>query len=129
MNTIFINSKNSKTSEPYFLMLKFTDKLDLKRGEKSITLSNLSIYNTRKNIKSSYNAKTFKISAPTQNDTSELPDGLYSVLDTQDYFYYILKKHIENINTPSVRIYVKKKKKKKKIELHLKLNLDIILSF
>ena len=65
MNTIFINSKNSKTSEPYFLMLKFTDKLDLKRGEKSITLSNLSIYNTRKNIKSSYNAKTFKISAPT----------------------------------------------------------------
>ena len=50
MDTIFINSKNSKTSEPYVLILKLTDKLDLRRSEKSIALSNLSIYYTWKNI-------------------------------------------------------------------------------
>ena len=43
MDTIFMNSENSKTSEPYVLILKLTDKLDLRRGEKSIALSNLSI--------------------------------------------------------------------------------------
>ena len=44
MDTIFLNSKNSKTSEPYVLILTPTDKLDLRRGEKSVALSNLSIY-------------------------------------------------------------------------------------
>ena len=46
-----MNSENSGTSEPNVLMLKLTHKLDLKRGEKSIALSNLSIYYTWKNIK------------------------------------------------------------------------------
>ena len=50
-----MNSGNSKTSEPHALIVKLTDKLDLKRGEKSIVLLNLSIYYTWKNIKSSYN--------------------------------------------------------------------------
>ena len=44
MDTIFLNSENSETSEPYILILKLTDKLDLRRDEKSIALSNLSIY-------------------------------------------------------------------------------------
>ena len=43
MDTIFMNSKNSRTSEYLVLVLKLTDKLDLKRGQKSITLSNLNI--------------------------------------------------------------------------------------
>ena len=34
MNNIFMNSENSKTSEPYVLILKLTDKLDLRIGEK-----------------------------------------------------------------------------------------------
>ena len=51
MDTIFMNSENSKTSEPHVLILKLTDKLDLRRGEKSIASSNLSIYYTWKNIK------------------------------------------------------------------------------
>ena len=38
-----MNSENSKTSEPYILMLKLTDKLDLRTGEKVIALSNLSV--------------------------------------------------------------------------------------
>ena len=52
MDTIFINSENSKTSEPHVLKLKLTDKLDLRIGERDIELSNLSIYYTWKNIKS-----------------------------------------------------------------------------
>ena len=92
MNTIFMNSENSKTSEPYVLKLKFTSKLDLRLGEKVIALSNLSIYYTWRNIKSSYNNNKFKISPPTWNDKFELPDSSYSVSDIQDYFKYILKK-------------------------------------
>ena len=46
MDTIFMNSENSKTSEPHVLIFKLTDKLDLRRAEKSIALSNLSIYYT-----------------------------------------------------------------------------------
>ena len=54
MNTIFMNSENSRTSENHVLALKLDDKLDLRRGQKSFALSNLSIYYTWKNIKSSY---------------------------------------------------------------------------
>ena len=103
-----MNSQNSKTSEPHVLILKLTDKLNLRRGEKNIALSNLSIYYTWKNIKSSYNNNKFKIPAPTWNDEFELPDGSYSVSDIQDYFEYILKKHGEDIDKPSVQIYVNK---------------------
>ena len=51
MYTIFMNSENSKTSKPHVLILKLTDKLDLRRGKKFIALSILSIYYTWKNIK------------------------------------------------------------------------------
>ena len=84
MNTIFMNSENSKTSKPHVLILKLTDRLDLKRGEKSIALSNLSIYYTWKNIKSIYNTNKFEISVPTWNDRFELSDGSYSVSDIHD---------------------------------------------
>ena len=103
-----MNSEDSKTSKPHVLKLKSTSKLDLRLGEKVIALSNLSIYYTWRNIKSSYNNNKFKISAPTWNDKFELPDGSYSVSDIQDYFKYILKKHGENTNKPSVQIYVNK---------------------
>ena len=105
MDTVFMNSENSKTLKPHVLILKLTNKLDLRIGEKIIALSNLSIIYTWKNIKSSYNNNKFKISAPTWNDKFALPDGWYSVLDIQDYFEYILKKHGENIDKPSVQIY------------------------
>ena len=108
MDTKFMNSENSKTFESHILILKLTDRVDLRRGEKIIALSSLSIYYTWKNIKSSYNNNKFKISAPTWNDKFELPDGSYSVSDIQDYFEYILKKHGENIDNPSVKIYVNK---------------------
>ena len=108
MDTIFMNSENSKTSNLHVLKLKFTRKLDLRLGEKVIALSNLSIYYTWRNIKTSYNNNKFKISAPTWNDEFELPDGSYSVSDIQDYFKCILKKRRENTNKPSVQIHVNK---------------------
>ena len=87
MDVIFMNSENSKTSEPHVLILKLTNKLDLRTGEKTIAISNLSIYYTWKIIKSSYNNNKFKISAPRWNDKFELPDGLYSVSDINRHFY------------------------------------------
>ena len=125
MDTIFTNSDNSKASKPHILKLKFTSKLDLRIGEKVIALSNLSIYYTWKNIKSSYNNNKFKISASTWNEEFTLPGGSYSVLDNQDYFEYILKKHGENTNKPLIQIYVNKIE----IGLRLKLKMDIVLNF
>ena len=72
MDTIFINSKNSKTTKSHLLILNLTDKIDLGRGKKSIALSNLSIYYTWKNIKQTYKNNKFKISARTWNDKFEL---------------------------------------------------------
>ena len=80
MDTIFMNSENRSTSKPHILKLKLTDELDLSIGKKVIALSNLSVYYTWKNIKSSYNNNEFKMSAPTWNDEFELPDGSYSIL-------------------------------------------------
>ena len=84
-----MNLENSKTPKPHVLVLKRTNKLDLKISKKVISLSNLSIYYTWKNIKSSYNNNKFKISAPKWNDKFELLDGSYSVSDIQDYFEHI----------------------------------------
>ena len=106
MDTIFMNSENSKTSEYNVLVLKLTDKLDLRRSQKTVALSNLSIYYTWKNVKISYNNNKFKISAPTWSEEFKLPDGSYSVSDIQDYFEYILKKHSENSDNPSIRMYI-----------------------
>ena len=108
MDTTFMNSENSKTSKYYVLALKLTDKLDLRRAQKTVALSNLGIHYTWKNMKSSYNNNKFKISAPTWSEEFKLPDGSYSISDIQDYFEYILKKHSENVDNPSIRIYVNK---------------------
>ena len=102
-----MNLGKSKTSKSHVLVLKLTNKLDLRNGEKTITLSSLSIYYTWRNIKSSYNNK-FKISSPTWNDKFELPEGSHSISDIQDYFEYILEKYGEDIDKPLVQIYVNK---------------------
>ena len=99
-----MNSEKSKTSKLHVLILQLTNKVDLRIDEKIIALSNLSIYYTWKNIKSSYNNNKFQISAPRWNDKFDLPDGSYSVSDIQDYFEYILKKHEEDIDKPPVQI-------------------------
>ena len=108
MDTIFMNSENSRTSEYHVLLLKLVDKLDLRKGQKSVALSNLSIYYTWKNMKSSYKNNKFKISAPTWSDEFELPGRSYSISDIQDYFEYILKRHSESVNDPPIEIFVSK---------------------
>ena len=92
METIFMNTENSKTNESNKFIYQFTDKLNLKTpNNKNIGLVNLSIYFTWKNVKSEYNNKKFKISAPTWNDTFDLPDGSYSIDNIQDYFEFTSK--------------------------------------
>ena len=62
MDTIFMNSENSKTSETHVLILKVTDKLDLRRGEKMLLYQTLAFVTHGKSL---YNNKKFKISTPT----------------------------------------------------------------
>ena len=68
------------------------DKLNLRNQKKNMAFANLSIHYAWKNSKSKYNNNRFKISAPTWNDTFDLPDGFYSIADIQDYFEFIIKK-------------------------------------
>ena len=88
-----MNTEDSKTNEAHRFKTNLTDKLNLKNPNKNMALDNLSIYYTWKNIKSEYNNNKFKISAPTWNETFDLPDGSYSIADIQDCFEFIIKKH------------------------------------
>ena len=54
-----MNSENSKTSNPHRQLLNLTDKINLKRSDKYIALSNLSINYTWKNITKSYKNNKF----------------------------------------------------------------------
>ena len=89
MYTIFMNSKNIEKRSKKYRFIKSKHLLHME------------------NIKSLCNSNKFKISAPTWNDKFELLDGSYSVSNIQDYFEYILT-HKENIDNPSVNIYVNK---------------------
>ena len=106
METIFMNNENSKASKPHRFRLDLTDKLILKDPKKTITLANLSIYYTCKNIKSEYKNNKSKISAPTLNDTFDLPDRSDSISDIQYYFEFIIRKHETITENPPVQIYV-----------------------
>ena len=64
------------------------------------------------NIKSAYSNNKFKISAPTWNDEFDLPDGSYSVVEIQDYFEFIIKKHETLAENRPVQIYSNKIKKR-----------------
>ena len=103
-----MNTENSKTTKPNRFKLDLADKLNLKNPNKNMALANLSIYYTCKNIKSEYSNNKFKISAPTWNDTFDLPDGSYSISDIQDYFEFIIKKHETLTENPPIQIYPNK---------------------
>ena len=108
METFFINSKNSKTNEPNRFKYDLIHKLDLKNPNKNMALGSLSIYYTWKNVKSTYNNNKFKISAPTWNETYDLPDGSYNIPEIQDYIEYIIKKHKTIGETAPILIYANK---------------------
>ena len=103
-----MNTKNSKTSEPHRFRYNLIDKLDLKNPNKNVVLANLSIYYTWKNVKSIYNSNNFKISAPTWNETFDLPDGSYNISEIQDYIEYIIKKHEAIGENVPILIYTNK---------------------
>ena len=107
MDTIFKNYRKSKKSDPHRLLLNISDKINLKRNDKYVALSNLSIYYIWKNIKNSYKNNKFKISAPTWNEEFELSNALYFVSHIQDYFEYILETHGEK--TDDILIIYKNK--------------------
>ena len=73
-----------------------------------MALANLSIYYTWKNIKSEYSNNKFKISAPTWNETWDLPDGSYSTSDIPDYFEFIVKKHETLTDNSPIKIFSNK---------------------
>ena len=89
MDTIFMNSKNSKTSDPRWLLLNLSDKTNLKRNYETVGLSNLSIYYTLKDVKKLYKNYRFKISVPV-------------------FWLYHQKIHEAVTHNPSIRIYVNK---------------------
>ena len=101
-----MNTTDSKTKHSNKFVYNFTDKLNLKNPNKNIALENLSIYYTWKNVKSDYNNNKFKISAPTWNDTFDVPDGSYSTVALQNYFEYIIKKHETIADVSPELIYV-----------------------
>ena len=71
MDTIFMNSENSKNSDPHRLKLNLSDKIILRRSDKYVDLSNLSMYYTWKNIKNSCKNNKYKTSALTWNEEFE----------------------------------------------------------
>ena len=128
METIFINTENSKKNESHRFKLDLADKLNLKNPKKSMALVNLSIYYTWKNIKTKYNNNKFKISAPTWNETFDLPDGSYSIDDIQDYFEFIIKKHETLTENPSIQIYPNKIKNRIVFKIKTGYKLELLTS-
>ena len=103
METFFMNTKNSKTSELNRFKYNLIDKLDLRNPNKNMALANLSIYYTWKNVKSIY--KENKILTPTWSQKFDLLDGSYNIPEIQDYFEYIIKKYETITDTAPILIY------------------------
>ena len=91
MYTVFIDFGNDKSFETLTLKVNLTDKLNSTISEKSIALSNFSIYYTQKIIKSSYSNNAFKVVVKSSNDKFGFPDQPCFLSGIQDYFNYILK--------------------------------------
>ena len=108
METIYMNAENSKTNEPHKFVLNLSQRNNLRSLNKHLTLQNLSIYCTRKNMSKQYKNNELKIIAPTWNDEFELPDGFYSVSDIQDYIEYIITKHEKLTIILHIHVYTNK---------------------
>ena len=103
-----MNSENSKTSEPYRLLLNLADKINLQRSDKYVVLSSLIMHYSWENIKKVNKNNKFKISPPTWNGKFDLPDEFYSISDIQNNFEYIFIKHGEKTDNLSIRTYINK---------------------
>ena len=106
METIFLNTENSKLNEPHKFVLNLWQILGLRSSDKHINHQNLSIYYTWNNIRKQYKNKKLKIIAPTWNDEFELPDGSYSFSDILDYIEYVIKNHETLAIIPPIDVYI-----------------------
>ena len=104
MDTIFMNSKNSKTSDR--LIHNVLYKTNIKRNDKCLIKSQYLLCMEKK--KKLHKNNKFKISTPTWNYKFRLPEGSYSVLNIQEYFGYIIKQYETLTDNPSIRIYINK---------------------
>ena len=98
MEILFMDTENSKTTDSNRFRLYFTNKIDL-RGNKTVSLSHLSMYYAWKNIEKECKNNKFKLSGSTWDETFDLPDGSYTIEDIQDYFLWIIKKHETDVTS------------------------------
>ena len=101
METIFMNTENSKTNEPHKCLINLLQRLYLKSLKKYIAHQNLSIYYTWKNITQLHKNNKLKMITATWNYEFELPEGSYSVSDIQDYIEYIKETTQRTTHQPS----------------------------
>ena len=99
METIFMNTENSKTNGPHKFVLNLPQRLDLKSSNKHVAFQSLCIYYTWKNIRKQNKNNKLKIIALTWSDDFGLPDGSYSVSDIWHYIEYI-------ISIPHLHVYI-----------------------
>ena len=123
-----MTTENSKISESHRFKLNLTEKLNLKDPKKNMALANLSIYYTWKSIKSECNNNKFIISAPTWNDTFDLPDASYSISDIQDYFEFIINKRKTLTENPPLQIYVNRIKNRIVFEIKTGYKVELLTS-
>ena len=91
-----------------------------------MSLTDLRIYYTWKNINSAFNNRNCKIYAPTQNDEFDLPEGSYFVSGIQDYFEYIIENRNTIANNTPVQIYVNKTKNRVVFKIKLGCKLELL---
>ena len=106
METIFLSTENNITNEQHKFVSILLQRSDLTGSYECIVLQNLYIYYSWKNKRQHGKSNKLKITAPTWNDVSELPDSPYSVSDVQYYIEYIIKKHEELSANPLIHIYM-----------------------
>ena len=106
METIFMNTENSKTNDSNKFILNLSQRLLLRSSDKHAAFQNVSIFQTWKNIGKQYKNNQLKKISPTWNDEFELPDGSYAMSDIQDYIEYIIKNHETLTTIPPIYVYI-----------------------
>ena len=124
MNTIFMTTKNSGTTDSHRYRLNLSSKINLKQPRKYVALANLSMYYTWKNVTKAHNNGKFTISAPTWSETFELPEGSYNIADINDYFRYIVQKHTKD-HEKDIEIFANRVKNRVSFKLGAGVSLEL----